>query len=559
MTPNADSAPSGPSRRSFLASTAVATAAVAGGMPLLAACGGSDSGSREGATSGKEAGKLLPTFVASAVATPDLPSKNGSAAGYTGKVDLAALKTSVPKKLGTGAPIKIMSPFWGSPPKPGNPYYTALDSAAGTKVTWQNQDGNTYGEKLGAVLASSSIPDMVVVPGWELVGKIANAVTAKFMDLGPYLAGDKVKKYPNLAAIPSDAWRMSIFGGALRGIPMPAATANWIAPLYRKDLFDKKGYSVPKSPDEFLSWAKEATSAKAKVWACGDMNWSAWSFFGVRSSGTVGWDIGDDGKLTYRIEQPEYLEALEWTRKLFDAGVVHPDDKARTGDQGQRFTAGQILVYNTNIADWYGKASEQAQSNPDLQIEAMDIFGADGGNPTLYASQPATIWSLIRKGASKETVENALAAANFAAAPYGTKERMLVDYGVEGTHYTVKDGVPVKNDLGNSQVLNAWVMLAAPAAYFAHPDLPDIARKQVEWQQRMGAFMKKTSTFGMNIVEPSRYANLSSQFEQLEIDFVRGNRKLSDVQQAISTWKSSGGDKLRDWYKELIDKNGSGN
>ncbi|MDH6516145.1 putative aldouronate transport system substrate-binding protein [Streptomyces sp. SAI-208] len=562
MTPNAaspSSGPSGPSRRSFLASTAVATAAVAGGMPLLAACGGSDSGEREGTTSGKAADKLLPAFVASTVANPDLPSKNGSAAGYTGKVDLAALQASVPEKLGTGAPFKIMSPFWGSPPKADCAYYTALDAAAGTKITWQNQDGNTYGQKLGAVLASSSIPDMVVVPSWELVGKIANAVTAKFMDLGPYLAGDKIKKYPNLAAIPSDAWRMGIFGGALRGIPMPTATASGIAPLYRKDVFDEKGYAVPKSADEFMSWAKDATSAKAKVWACdGNLTWSAWSFFGVRGSGPIGWDMGSDGKLTYRIEQPEYLEALEWVRKVFDAGLVHPDDKARSGDAGQRFTAGQILVWNTNIADWYGKVSEQAQSNPDLKIEAMDLFGADGGNPKLYASSPASIWSLIRKGASKTTVENALAAANFAAAPYGTKERMLVDYGVEGTHYTVKDGVPVKNDLGNSEVINAWVMLAAPAAYYAHPDFPEVARKQVEWQQRMGAFMKKTSTFGMNIVEPTRYANLSSQFEQLEIDYVRGNRKLSDVQAAISTWKSSGGDKLRDWYKQLLDKNGSG-
>ncbi|MEW2610844.1 extracellular solute-binding protein [Streptomyces sp. NPDC047880] len=559
MTPNAAPTSSGPSRRSFLASSAAVTAAVAGGMPLLAACGGSEGGSRDGTTSGKAADKLLPAFVASTVAKPDLPSRNGSAAGFTAKVDIAALATSVPDKLGTGAPFKIMSPFWGSPPKAGCAYYEAVDAAAGTKVTWQNQDGNTYGQKLGAVLASSSLPDMVVVPGWELVGKISNAVTAKFMDLGPYLAGDKVKKYPNLAAIPSDAWRMSIFGGALRGIPMPTATANWIAPLYREDVFDKKGYAVPESPEEFMNWAKDATSSKAKVWACGDMTWSAWNIFGVRGSGTIGWDIGSDGKLTYRIEQPEYLEALEWVRKLFEAGVVHPDDKARSGDVGQRFTAGQILVWNTNVADWYGKTAEQAQSNPDLRIQAMDIFGADGGDPRLYASQPATIWSLIRKGASKQTVENALAAANFAAAPYGTKERMLVDYGVEGTHYTVKDGVPVKNDLGNSEVLNAWVMLAAPAAYYAHPDFPDVARGQVEWQQRMGAFMKKTSTYGMNIVEPSRYANLSSQFEQLEIDYVRGNKKLSDVQQAISTWKSSGGDKLRDWYKELIDKNGSGN
>ncbi|MGY0019880.1 extracellular solute-binding protein [Streptomyces sp. YJ-C3] len=557
MTPNSPSA-SAPSRRRFLASTAVAAAAVAGGVPLLTACGGSDSKDREGATSGKDAAKLLPAFVASRLAPPDLPSKNGSAAGYTGKVELSALATSVPDKLATGAPLKVMAPFWGSPPKPGCAYYTQLDKAAGTRITWQNQDGNEYGEKLGAVLASSAIPDMVVVPGWELVGKIPNAVTAKFMDLGPYLAGDKVKKYANLAAIPSDSWRMGIFGGALRGIPMPSASSTFIVPYYRKDIFDKKGWSVPKSPEEFLSWAKEATSSKAKVYACGDMSWTAFNIFGVRASGPLGWTL-EGGKMQYRVEQPEYLEALEWTRKLFDAGVVHPDDKARSGDASNRFVAGQILAYNNDFSHWYTKTAEQAKSNPDFVIDGMDIFGADGGDPVLHAGQPATIWSFVRKGASKATVENALAAADFAAAPYGTKERMLVDYGVEGTHYTVEDGVPVKNDLGNSEVINAWVMLAGPAPYVAHPDHPGIARKKVEWEQRMGAFAKKTSTYGMNIVEPSRYANLSSQFEQLEIDYVRGNKKLSDVQAAISTWKSSGGDKLRDWYQKLVEKNGSGN
>jgi hypothetical protein len=74
-----------------------------------------------------------------------------------------------------------------------------------------------------------------------------------------------------------------------------------------------------------------------------------------------------------------------------------------------------------------------------------------------------------------------------------------------------------------------------------HPPSEANSRKQAEWQQRMGAFMNKTSTYGMNIVEPTRYANLSSQFEQLQADYVRGHKKLSDVQAATSTWKSSGG------------------
>src|SRR3954468_2645183 len=98
MTPNSPSA-SAPSRRGFLASSALATVAVAGGVPLLTACGGTDSKDREGATSGKAADKLLPTYVASKFADPDLASKNGSAAGYTGKVTLASLAASVPEKL----------------------------------------------------------------------------------------------------------------------------------------------------------------------------------------------------------------------------------------------------------------------------------------------------------------------------------------------------------------------------------------------------------------------------------------------------------------------------
>ncbi|MFC5242893.1 extracellular solute-binding protein [Streptomyces atrovirens] len=561
MTPNAAPSSSGPSRRSFLASTAVATAAVAGGMPLLAACGGSDGGSRDGTTSSKDAKKILPAYVASNVVTPDIPSKNGSAVGFTSKLDLAGLKTSVPKKLGKGGKVTIMSPFWGSPPKDGNAYYTSMNDLIGVDVVWQNQDGNTYDQKLGAVLASSEVPDVVVVPGWNMTGKIPSAIIGKFADLGPYLSGDAVKEYPNLAAIPTDAWQRAIFGGKLRGLPMPSSYVTGIVPLYRQDIFEKEGYEVPRSCDEFMALAKDATNAKAKRWACLDMKWTAFNAFGVLSGNekSLGWNEVD-GKLIYRIETEEYLEALEWTRKLFAADVVHPDarlGKSNAADPGPKFAAGEFLIYNQDSSQWWSRTAEQAVQNPEFKIWGMDIFGHDGGDPTLWAQNPAGIFAFVNKKASEAVIRDVLAVANVTAAPYGTKEYMATNYGVEGTHYTVKDGVPTKTDQGNIDVMNAYVMVASPAATIAHPDFPEVAKGQVEWQQRMGAFTKKSSFYGMQITEPARWTNLSNDFEQLEDDVVRGRKKISDVQQAVSDWKSKGGDKLRDWYRKILDENGS--
>ncbi|MFD6322184.1 extracellular solute-binding protein [Streptomyces sp. NPDC058442] len=560
MTPNAASTSSGPSRRSFLASAAVATAAVAGGMPLLAACGGSDGGSRDGTTSGKDAEKLLPTYVASDVVTPDIPSRNGSAVGFTGKLDLAGLKTSVPEKLGKGNKVTVMSPFWGSPPKGGNAYYRAMNDLIGVDVAWQNQDGNTYDQKLGAVLASSDVPDVVVVPGWNMTGKIPSAVIGKFADLGPYLSGDAVKEYPNLAAIPTDAWQRSIFGGKLRGLPMPSSYVTGIVPLYRQDIFEKEGYEVPRSCDEFMALAKDATNARAKRWACLDMKWTAFNAFGVLSGEekSLGWNQVD-GKLIYRIETDEYLEALEWTRKLFAADVVHPDaelGKSNATDPGPKFAAGEFLIYNQDSSQWWSRTAEQAGQNPEFKIWGMDVFGHDGGDPTLWAKNPAGIFAFVDKKASEAVIRDVLALANVTAAPYGTKEYMLTNYGVEGTHYAVEDGVPTKTDQGNVDVMNAYVMIASPAATIAHPDFPEVAKGQVEWQQRMGAFTRKSAFYGMQITEPSRWTNLSNDFEQLEDDIIRGRKKIGDMQQAVSDWKSKGGDKLRDWYRKILDENG---
>ncbi|MFD5059423.1 extracellular solute-binding protein [Streptomyces sp. NPDC058394] len=556
MTPNSSPASTAPSRRTFLASSAVAAVAVAGGVPLLAACGGgSGSGSKEGTTTGKALKKVVPNYIPSNLVQPDVAGVNGSSPGFTKLPD--PLVTSVKSVPGKGSAFRVMTPLWGTVPKKNNPYYTAVNKAVGATLNFDPQDGNTYQDKIGAVLAGSDIPDAVTIPGWNMQGQIRNAIVAKFADLGPYLAGDAIKKYPNLANIPTGAWQYSVFGGKLRGLPMPSPILG-NAIFYRKDLIGSG--AVPGSAADLLAFGKEYTDAKKKVWAFDDLWVCIGKIFGLLPDAPHYWKL-ENGKLVHKIETQEYREALAFARKLHDGGYVHPDAEAgKDADSKIRFTGGGVLMYNDGTGGWKGMVTEQATANPKFDMQPLDFFNQDGGAPVLWQDDPAGIFTFLSKKLPKAKIEEFLAIADFAAAPYGTKEFMLTNYGVQDTHYTIKDGVPTFTPQGIQEAQpSTTVFLASPPHTVAFPDEPQLVKDYAGWMARQAPNVKKPLFFGMQVVEPQRYASLYTPFDDLQKDIRRGRKKVSDVDAAVTTWKNSGGDKLRAWYQDILEKNGSGN
>ncbi|MGP4112445.1 extracellular solute-binding protein [Streptomyces sp. 4N509B] len=545
---------SGPSRRNFLAATGVAAAAV-GGMPLLSACGGEGSGRGEGRVSEEELTSILPTYRASDVAVePDIAAEHGSSPGYTRWIPTDDLGASVPEPLGSGGEFTAMTPLWGTPPRPGNPFWTAMDEAIGVRMNWQTQDGNTYGEKLGATLAGSDIPDLVCIPSWELQGQIPQAIANRFADLGPFLSGDKVFDFPNLAAVPTEAWQASVFGGALRGLPMPQRIIGDVVPYYRQDIFDANGWEPPTSGQEFIDFCVEITSARNRVWACEDMKWFAFKMYGVLPDKPLYWKR-EGGRLVNRLETEEYIEALEWTRRLYEADVVHPDAVAASGDSTVRFTAGESLMFNTGDGAWYGTVAEQRSTNPDFHMNAFDFFAYDGGEPTLWARNGASIWTFVNKSLSEDRIREALQIANYTAAPYGTVEQRLKQYGLEGTHYTLEDGLPVRTEEGNIQVVpETYPFICSPESFLAFPDLPQVVEDYTAWQKRNLPYFQDPIFIGRQIQEPARLANLYDGFEDLEDDVVRGRQSIRDARNAVDEWRRNGGDELRDWYQQLLDE-----
>ncbi|KAB8161620.1 extracellular solute-binding protein [Streptomyces sp. 3MP-14] len=548
--------PSAPSRRRFLASTAVAAAATAGGVPLLSACSsdGGGGGAEGGRVAESELESILPTYRASDIAVePDIPAENGASPGYTRFIPEDELGVTVPEPRGSGGEFRAMTPLWGTPPPEGNDYWTAMDEAIGSRMVWQTQDGNTYGEKLGAVLAGSDIPDLVCVPGWELQGQIPRAISSRFADLGPYLSGDRVLDYPNLAAIPTAAWEPAIFGGALRGLPMPAPPIGGVIPFYRQDVFEAEGWDVPTDAEDFIAFCRDITSARNRVWACEDMKWSSLIIHGVLPDKPQYWEEVD-GRLVNRYETDAYLEALDWTRRLFEAGVVHPDAVAAQGDALVRFTSGESLMFNQGQGVWHNTLTEQRAANPEFRMNAFDYFGVDGADPVLYAGNGSSIWTFVNKDLPEDRVREALEIANFCAAPYGTREHLLRTYGVQDVHYTVEGDQRIRTPQGEEEVVpETYTFIATPGHFIAAPDVPQLVEDWTGWMRRHMPFVKEAMFFGRQVQEPDQFTNLSDQFEDLEDDVVRGRRSISDLQDAVAEWRRNGGDGLRDWYQRLRD------
>jgi len=540
-------------RRSFLGML-VAGAAVVGVPSLLTSCatqaptGAAASGA---AASAGPIGGVIPKYIPLAFVKPDFPSVNGSVPGFL-TLPKKFVK-SVAKVPGSGKSFKAMTPLWGTiPPSKGNKYYEAVNGLLGSTIEFQITDGNTYGDKLATVLASSKdVPDWVCVPTWNLPPRFGSEIVGNvFQDLTGYLAGDKVKDYPNLANIPSDVWKFCVFNGKLYALPFPGGILNDVI-FYRKDLIEGMGVKVAvKSGDDLLALAKELTDAKAGRWGADDL----WTPATLIHSVPPKWKL-DGGKLVHRFECEEYRAALAWNAKLFASGAVHPDAVAgQTGDAKKRFQSGKTLIMGDGLGGWNESLRDNLASNPSYWQQPFEPFAAGGGKPVLFKSNPTNIFSFLKKSDDKKKITELLGLANLLAAPFGTTECDVITNGVEGVHYTRDSaGVPVPTPLAATELQPTYIFLVDGPVTETHVQYPGYVKAASTWQAKAAEFVTDPLFFGQQISEPQQFGSLAQPFVDLEKDISRGRKSLKDLDTAVQTWKAAGGDELRAFYQKILD------
>jgi putative aldouronate transport system substrate-binding protein len=538
-------------RRSFLGFLAVG-AGVVGVPSLLTACTSGPASSAQGG--GTVSSGVLPTYVPVEYVKPDFPAVNGSTAGYAAIPDELVAAFATPP--GSGGTYTAMTPLWSAIPQTsGNPYFDSVNAAMGTTVEFQISDGNTYGDKLAAVLASAKdVPDWVCVPTWNFPPRFGQAVDALFEDLTPYLSGDNVKKYKNLANIPTDAWRYGVFNDKLYGLPFPGELVH-LATFYRADIFEELGITEqPRNADEFIELAKELTDPGKKRWGSADQWITANMMFAVPPE--KGWKLADDGSLVSRVESEEYRAALDWQARLYKSGAVHPTAVAdKPEEMKPLFEAGEILVVNDGVGGWHESLGRVLPSNPDFDPRPFDPIAHDGGTPRVWKGAPADMFSFLKKSDDKARIEELLAAADFLASPFGTTEFQLVNFGLEGEHYEIDgDGLPRATDAAADEVAPSYIFLVDPPKVNAQVQYPGYVEAYCTWMADASEYVEEPLFYGKQISEPAQFASLATPFEDLEKDIARGRKSLTDLDDAVATWRSSGGEELRAFYQGILDE-----
>src|SRR5579859_7776719 len=442
------------SRRRFLQ----VSGGIAVALPLAAACApalpaAAPARQATVATSGASANAVYPTYAA--LSGGPVPAYAAAGPEYSDGFDTYPTSPvrSVAEAPGSGGTVNMMSIQLFPPPTPldQNPAWQAVNKALNADVRFNIVTAADYPVKLGTIMAGSDLPDVIYMyarPGTASTLAAASGIPqflqAKAEDLTPYLAGDAARDYPNLAAIPTAAWKNAgcAYQGHLYMVPIHRYLPAFIW-LKNANVYDKEFGAdyVPKNADDFKRILQALTRPQQDFYGIsGAQQTIMWvpqfaALFGAPND----WRLEPGGKLTKDWETPEFKEATGYVRDLYASGVFHPNSTTYASGviARQQFAAGKFGIWLDPVNGWQDAWRQALQSSQPFDVHMIPPFPAhDGGKPQHYVTG-GHLWATALKKAAPDRVKEMLRILNWLAAPFGSAEDQLLTFGVNGVDYTL--------------------------------------------------------------------------------------------------------------------------
>jgi putative aldouronate transport system substrate-binding protein len=568
------------SRRACLRALA-RTGALAGVAALLAACSGNPlaPGSPTAsapAGAAKPAGTksvTLPAFQPPATApTPDSP---GSADGVVEPGYVNWPKTnfqSVKQAPGDGTDVSIFINIPGAPPPAldQNPAWQAWNTALNVKLNFLFYAFADLAPKFGTLVAGNDLPDIIGTLVRQDIPLTPDLLAAKAQDLTPFLSGDAIKAYPNLAALRTRSWKSMVFDNKIYGVPVgtPYSQFFWW-PLIHQELLDGQGISQPKTTDEYKRLMVDLTKPQQNQFGIlsqggyqysYDMNTgNGWypAMFGAPNL----WAVDAGGKFTHTWETDGYKQALAFTVDLFKAGVFHPDTyqlNVVTAAQAFQARKGALVVTGLRPDFWdiRGTAAEGLQ--PPSNVKLLAPPAAPGLKPQYYNGRPAFAIAFLKK-APEARIKMLLRVLDYIAAPFGSDEYLLINYGIKGRDWepdangnpiTTKTGQVDMGGISTGAVSFLSTLTGRYEVLYSAADR-SFAQRIQDFQKILAPISVEDASLGLySATQASKGVALIQPFGDGVTDIVTGRRPLADLDGLVKDWRSGGGDASRSEYEK---------
>ncbi|WP_214411142.1 extracellular solute-binding protein [Sphaerisporangium fuscum] len=552
-----DNGPASPlSRRTLLRGAGLGAALAAFGVPL-AACGGSGPGAGGGAAA-PAAGKSvpMPTYVPPVKPKPTL---EGNAQGLMDVYDSFPLNgpKTVNGPVGDGGEFDFLVMTFGQPAPPveKNVYWQLLNKELNVQVKPVQVPFADFAQKFPAMVAGDDLPEVVSIPLYMNVARLPQLAETQFTDLSEYLSGDAVKKYPNLAGIQEAGWLNGYLNGRIYGVPK--SDPVYSVQIYTKtDVIQAAGANAqPKNLAEFRDLAKAVTDPKAGVYAFGgSISEFLQMAFGVPNK----WTRNADGSFTSAYEHPGFVPAIQEMAGMYKSGYFHPatvtmDANAGKVQRDALFRSGKIAMMMDGT-----RSVGIVADDKDVVFGMMVPFEKDGGKAIYWTGGGAYAMTMLKKTSDKNKVDRFLRVLDYIAAPFGSRESFVMNYGVEGEDYTVKDGVAVLTSRGQREQDLGLAYIAGGPQVLCNPQgAPGVDKANYEWQKQVVPMLLPNPAAHLySQTQNSKGSALEKQMQDAITSVFLGREQPSSLASAVQKWKAGGGDRMAEEFAEAAAKAG---